>query len=311
MREIPAYPLSGEGEHLFLFLEKKGVSTPQLAEHLAKALQLRPSEVSYAGLKDKTAVAQQLFCVPAKAEIQIAGLEVPAAKILWWKRHRNKLRTGHLRGNQFRIRIREVENVGAAKDLFERLLATGVPNYFGPQRFGAQDGNAERGKKLLQGSGGAGRFERKLYLSAYQSMLFNRALSARIERGAFGIALKGDVMRRCDSGGLFLCREPEQEQSRMDRFEVSPAGPIFGPRMFRPEEEVAAQEEKLLRDEGLTVDDFRAGKGEAEGSRRAYRVCLAGAGIEEHGSDLWVSFELPKGSYATVVLREMMGCWPA
>jgi hypothetical protein len=174
---------------------------------------------------------------------------------------------------------------------------------------GRGEDNAELGRRLLLGERlerPPTPFQRKLYLSAFQSLLFNRALAGRIRAGTLGRALVGDVLRKSDTGGLFVCAEPALDQPRVDAFEVSPAGPLFGPKMLKAGGAVAAAEETLLEDGGVTLEDFRRGRGETEGGRRAYRVRLEGAAIEEEGRDVLLSFTLPRGSYATVVLEEVM-----
>src|SRR5262249_17931645 len=149
--EVPAYSPCGDGEHLFLWVEKSGMDTPQLARLLAQELELPEREVSYAGLKDRKAVTSQFYCVPARVEWKVPTLHLPGAKVHRWVRHRNKLRTGHLRGNRFQVRIRGVQNPDAAMAVLARLRRTGFPNYFGPQRFGASGKNAALGKRILLG----------------------------------------------------------------------------------------------------------------------------------------------------------------
>jgi len=312
VEELPAYLPSGTGEHLFLWVEKRGHDTPWVARELSRALGIPEREVSYAGLKDRRAITRQLFCVPSKVEPRLSAFSQPDVRVLWAKRHGNKLRTGHLTGNRFRIRIRGVREVSAARAIVERLSAQGLPNYFGEQRFGVRGDNAELGKKLLLGERlprRPDRFERKLFLSAFQSHLFNRALAERITEGTFDRALEGDVLRKRDTGGLFVCESPQMDQPRVDAFAVSPAGPLFGPKMVPAQGEVALREQALLAAEGVTASDFERGGGETEGGRRPYRIPLAVAlEVAEAGGgeDLWLSFELPKGSYATGVLRELL-----
>ena len=309
VEEVPAYLPCGEGEHLFLWVEKRALSTPQVASALAAELGLGEREVSYAGLKDRQAVARQWFCVPARAEAAVRRMETPQIRVLECQRHRNKLRSGQLKGNRFPIRIRGPLDVGGGRAALERLRRRGLANYFGPQRFGRARQNAATGRALLMGEPARGldRFQRKLFLSAFQSLLFNRALSARIEGGAFAIARAGDVMQRLATGGLFVCAEPRVDQPRLDSFEISPAGPLFGPKMMRAAGEVAEAEAELLYREGLRLDGFSAGGGETRGGRRAYRLAVPDCEIAEEGADAWLCFELPRGSYATVLLRELLG----
>jgi len=310
VEEVPAYLPSGQGGHLYLWVEKRSVGTEPVARRLAEALGVDPGDVGWAGLKDHQAVARQFFSVPASAEPKVAGLQLEGVKVLSAARHGNKLRPGHLRGNRFRIRIRGATDPEAAEVSLRALAERGVPNFYGEQRFGADARNAELGLKLLLGERLArppSRFQRKLYLSAFQSELFNRALEARIARGTLARALAGDVMRKEDSGGLFTCESPEADQPRVDRFEISPAGPLFGPKMPPASGEVQRAEEALLAGSGVSMEQLRArGRGEAEGARRAYRVRLGEPSLEREGADLVVRFALPKGSYATVVLDALM-----
>jgi tRNA pseudouridine13 synthase len=247
--------------------------------------------------------------VPAKAEPRVADFALEGVRVLWTRRHGNKLRTGHLKGNRFRLRLRGVKDVGAARESFSRLGARGVPNYFGDQRFGREGDNADFGRLLVLGQRLPRRpdkFQRKLYLSAFQSRLFNRALVERLRAGTFDTALLGDVLRREDSGGLFVCEAPEVDGPRVASFEVSPAGPLFGPKMTAATHAVAEAEAKLLADEGVTLEDFKRGGDETQGGRRPYRVRLGNPSLEVEGEDLVLTFELPKGSYATEVLHELL-----
>jgi tRNA pseudouridine13 synthase len=309
VEERPAYLPSGEGEHLYLWIEKVNLTTEQAARRLAAALSVPARDVGWAGLKDRRAVTRQLLSVPASAEGRLGGLSVEGVRVLWAKRHGNKLRTGHLKGNRFRIRVREVRDAGAARAALERLGALGVPNFFGEQRFGRERRNAALGKRLIQGlrlDRAPGRFERKLYLSAFQSELFNRALERRLLAGTFATALAGDVMRKEDTGGLFVCQDPEVDQARIQAWEIAPAGPLYGPELALAGGPVREAEDRLLQEEGLTLEDFRRGGGETRGGRRAYRVRLGEPSLEAAGPDLWLQFDLPRGSYATVVLDEIM-----
>jgi tRNA pseudouridine13 synthase len=313
--EVPAYLPCGEGEHLYLHVRKRGLSTPELARQLARALGVGEHEVSWAGLKDRHAVTTQWLSLPAKkAEGALAGLQLPGMELLEAKRHGNKLKNGHLRGNRFTLWLRDVSDAGAARAAFEQLVAVGVPNYFGEQRFGLKDDNAEAGRLLLKGERLPRRpsaFERKLFLSAYQSQLFNRLAAARVQAGTLGQALAGDVLRKTDTGGLFVCEAPEVDQPRATAREVSAAGPLFGPKMPRAAGAVAEAEEAVLAAEGMTLEDFRRGRDETEGGRRPYRVFLGEPTIEQEGSAVRLAFSLPRGSYATVVVRELTKDAPA
>jgi len=310
VQELPAFAPTGKGEHLWLWVQKQGRDTQEVAKALARAAGLDVREVGYAGLKDRQAVTEQAFTVPLSADAPPLLLELPGVHVLRMERTERKLRTGQLAGNAFRIRLRDVRAREALEPVLARLCRLGLPNYFGAQRFGRAGDNAARGRALLRGQrlpGRVDRMQRRLYLSAYQSLLFNRALADRLSSGLYGRALAGDVLRRADSGGLFLCEAPEVDQPRVERLEVSPTGPVFGWKVKPlPTGTVAEREAQLLAEEGLTLEALRAGKGETEGARRAYAVSLGTVEASAEGPDVWLSFSLPRGSYATVLLDEVM-----
>lgn len=255
-------------------------------------------------------MSRQFFSLPARTEGALAAFAMEGVTVLSRTRHGNKLRSGHLRGNRFELRLRSVKEPAALAAKLEALRTRGVPNYFGEQRFGRADDNAEKGKRLLLGERLPGRlsgFHRKLFLSAYQSELFNQLLAERIEARTFATALKGDVMKKRETGGLFVCEAPEVDQARVESFEVSPAGPMFGPKMTEAADAVGARELALLEAEGVGLEHFQRQRGEGEGTRRAYRLLLEEARCDRDGEDVVLAFALPKGSYATVVLAELTG----
>lgn len=310
VEEIPAYEPSGEQdcEHLFLWIEKRGHSTQDVAKALARHCGLQEKDVSWAGLKDRQAVTRQYLCAPARSvEPKLATFVMDGVTVLRSARHRNKLKGGHLRGNRFSLVVRGVTDQGVAKEGLARLVKLGIPNFFGEQRFGLGGDNAAKGKRILQAGGRhRDRFERKLFLSAYQSDLFNRVLARRLTGGTFATALLGDVLKKNLTGGEFLCADPVVDQPRVDCLEVSPTGPLFGPEMRRPEGVVDALEEAVLVEEGVTRELFVAGGNETQGARRLLRVQLELESAEGSGDELRLRFSLPAGSYATVLLRELL-----
>lgn len=310
VEELPAYEPSGErdAEHLFLWVEKRGRSTQDVARALARHCGFEERHVSWAGLKDRQAVTRQYLCAPARfVEPKLASFALEGVTVLRAARHRNKLKGGHLRGNRFRLVVRGVTDAPAGLAALARLVEVGVPNYFGEQRFGVGGDNAERGKRiLLAGGRHRDRFERKLFLSAFQSDLFNRALALRLEAGALARAHRGDVLKKTETGGEFVCEDPSTDQPRVAAFEVSPTGPLFGPEMRRPEGEVDALEEGLLAAEGVSRELFERGGQETRGARRPLRVPITVEEARAEADTLRLGFSLPAGSYATVVLRELM-----
>jgi tRNA pseudouridine13 synthase len=308
VEEIPAYGASGEGEHLLVWVEKRGLSTPELIKLLASAFGVKERDVGSAGLKDRHAVTRQLLSFPAKqAEPALASAVLPEqVKVLWAKRHGNKVKTGHLKGNRFTLVVRGVADADAANATLRRLAGAGLPNRFGLQRFGARGDNAARGKALLEGRGKAPRFERKLYLSAYQSLLFNRVVDQRLADGTWNTAQRGDVLKKHESGGEFVCADPVVDQPRCDAFEVSPTGPMFGPTMRQPDFQVLELENRILADEGIDLALFRNGGDETAGTRRLLRVPIHHLSWALAESLLTLRFTLPPGSYATELLRELL-----
>ncbi len=313
VEEIPAYLPGGAGPHLWLQVEKRDRTTREVVRALASALGVPEREAGFAGLKDKRAVAVQWLSFPVARDPDPAALACDGFRVLAASRHRNKLRTGHLRGNRFRVVVRDGD-AGRARAVAEALAARGFPNFYGPQRFGARGGNAQVGQALLRGRldwpearrAARDRFLRRLCISAYQSLLFNRWLAERLADGLFARALAGDVMRVLPAGGLFTCQDPEVDQPRLERFEISPAGPMVGHKLPPAAGEAAAREARLLQAEGLALQDLAArGGGEAEGARRAARLPVT-IDLEPLPQGYAARFELPRGSYATVLLAELV-----
>jgi tRNA pseudouridine13 synthase len=309
--EVPAYLPQGAGQHLWLRVEKRGRTTRDVARALARTLGVPDREVGYAGMKDRAAVTTQWLSLPTAANPDPASLEGDGYRVLERSRHQNKLRTGHLRGNQFAISVRGGD-LDRARACAEALRARGLPNFFGAQRFGAEGKNADLGRALLLGRtddpaarrAARDRFLRRLVLSAWQSRLFNAWLAERLRDGLFAAALAGDVMKKLGSGGIFLCEDPEADTARIARFEISPAGPMFGREMASAGGDARAREERLLAAEGVTASDLARGRGETEGTRRAGRIPIS-IELEPMEEGYRARFELPKGSYATVVMAEL------
>jgi len=308
--EIPAYLPQGQGPHLWLRVEKRGLTTRDVLRDLAQALGVPERDAGYAGLKDRAAVTTQWLSFPSSRDPDPASLTGPGFRVLEASRHQNKLRTGHLRGNRFRTFV-EGGDLARARACAEALAARGFANFFGAQRFGAQGQNADLGRALLLGHddpaarrAGRDRFLRRLVLSAWQSRLFNAWLAERLADGLFAKAIAGDVLKKLDSGGIFVCEDPALDSTRVAAFEISPAGPMFGHKLRPAAGEALAREERLLAAEGVSQADLARGGGETEGTRRAGRLPVA-VELAGEASGYWAAFELPKGSYATVVLAEL------
>jgi len=371
VEEIPLYPCSGKGEHLYLWIEKEGISTHELLNQLKQGLRINAREIGYAGLKDARARTRQMISVPISAVDRVSGLQLRGARILLSQLHGNKLRLGHLAGNRFTIRLRNcVQNAEQrATVILQRLERQGVPNRFGEQRYGILGNSAVLGRLLLQHQyadfcreliGDPQRIHNsdwqaaaeayrqddflkclqrlpqrmrderrlirtlvdgrgyqqaalslprnllRLYLSAYQSQLFDQLLEQRLPN--LYQLYDGDIAYKHDNGACFRVDSACEEQPRADRFEISPTAALFGFKVLRATGQPGALEEACLTEAKLTFDSWRLEKGlSMQGERRPLRVPLfQPAAKADSQTDIILSFSLPKGSYATSVLLELI-----
>ena len=302
--ELPSYLPQGKGSHHYLSIRKTGLTTRDVVRALQDA-GVPAGRIGVAGLKDKHAVTTQWISVPNRHADAIEALSgVEGVEVLEHSRHKNKLGMGHLRGNRFEIRIRQPAE-GAherAKDILARLEAVGAPNFFGPQRFGRYGRNAVDGLTLLRGGWVPGDHRlKRFFLSALQSLLFNRLLALRMARGLYRTVLPGDWAKKHDTGGEFLVEDPS-EAPRAARLEISALLPLYGTRVQVSEGEPGRLEQEILDAHGLAWSDFTARRG----ARRISRVALEGIEARADDEGLVVAFSLPKGAYATTALREIM-----
>ncbi len=308
VEEIPAYEPSGSGEFLYLWIEKRDMGAQFFTGHLARRLEIPSGEIGTAGLKDRRAVTRQWVSVPNRAEANLAKIDGDGAKLLNVKRHGNKLRPGHLRGNRFRILIRDA--AGDAAPILDRLRQSGLPNFYGPQRFGRDGDTLQMGLDMLLKTPGIrpirNPFLKKLSLSAAQSALFNAYLARRMADGLLPRVLSGDVMGKLPFGGIFTAEDLVAEQARFERREIVTQGPIYGAKMFPAKDAAAQREAELLASFGFSRENF-AGFGKLmQGTRRHNLVYLDDLSAELGLAGVRLTFTLPAGSYATVLLREVM-----
>jgi tRNA pseudouridine13 synthase len=310
VEEIPAYEPCGQGDYLYLWVEKRGMGAEYFTRQLARRLDIPAGEVGTAGLKDRHAVTWQMVSVPAGVEDRLERINGDGITLLRVSRHGNKLKPGHLHGNRFRILVRDADPTAGERlpPILDQLRKEGLPNFYGSQRFGRDGETLKLGLALLRGEPARVRspFLRKLALSAAQSGLFNHYLGVRLRDGLLRRVLSGDVMAKWPFGGMFVAEDVEQEQTRLDARETVPAGPIFGRKTFPSKGTAAEREEAVLNDAVLTRASFQGFGKLVQGTRRHNLVYLDDltAAIETDGVRL--SFTLPAGSYATVLLREVM-----
>lgn len=373
VEEAPLYAPSGAGEHVLFEIEKRDRTTPNAVHRLAQAFGAPEGKFGYAGLKDRAAVTRQWLSVQGVAPERIAGYEEEGLRVLRAARHRNRLQVGHLKGNRFAVVLRGAAEGAEARygRIAERLGASGVPNYFGEQRFGKKGDSAEVGARMVRGDAeGAvrallapgpeatepgdvlraralaaeGRWreaadawprgyreeamvlralaEREdfaralarlprsaasLYVSAFQSALFNRVVADRI--GDLGALYAGDIAYKHENGASFRVEDAAAEQPRADRFEISPSGPLPGKKLLRPSGDPGAREGAILAAAGVDPDRLpsKVCGFALQGERRPLRIPLREFALEraEDGA-IRLRFFLPKGSYATAVLREFL-----
>jgi tRNA pseudouridine13 synthase len=321
VEEIPAYQPAGVGDYLYLWIEKRGMGAEYFTRQIAQRLGIAAGAVGSAGLKDRHAVTRQWVSVPASAEPNLPHLAGDDLRVLRVSRHTNKLRPGHLHGNRFRILIRDVAGdrdvAATAAAVVARVQQHGLPNFYGPQRFGHDGETLQLGRALLLdlplplGRGGRrpnlhNPFLRKLALSAVQSGLFNVYLAQRLADDLLRRVLAGDVMAKWPFGGMFTAEDVAVEQERFDRRETVTAGPLFGRKTFSARHDAAAREAAVLAGAGLSAASFaRFGK-LLLGTRRHNLVYLDDLAVAVEPEGVRLTFTMPAGSYATVLLRELM-----
>jgi tRNA pseudouridine13 synthase len=305
--EIPAYPFDGEGEHLYLWLEKRGHTTKWILETLQKQLGIKPRDIGVAGLKDRHAITRQWISIPRTYEDRLPSLNLEGLSLLETAYHSNKLGIGHLRGNIFKLRVRgsQPDAVARARTILDRLEVAGVPNYFGPQRFGNTGENAVRGLELVRNGRMRGPESiplKRFLIGSLQSLLFNHYLRLRLERGLYDSLLEGDVAKKHDTGGVFTVTDAALESPRAARLEVSATGALHGKKVMPTHGPGRALEDEVLAAFELDNAAFK----DRAGSRRITRIKMDGLSLEPTEDGFWLEFALPKGSFATVVLREIM-----
>lgn len=309
VEEIPRFSPAGQGQYALILVEKRLANTDDVARAIAAALRLTVDEVAYAGRKDRRAVTRQYFSLPWHEPARLQSLPIPGAKILEVFRHDQRLGPGKLDGNRFRLKVREVgpEEAEKAQQLASEIERRGLANRFGRQRYGHDGDNAAKGKAILLGEGPRGdRRAASFLISALQSQLFDLVLSRReVDR-----LVPGDVGFVHATGETLWLRGSEEEQERADRFELSPTGPIFGSKMKQPRHEAARIEREAAAELGLPkLETIQPPPGlRLFGDRRSLRVRPRELQLAYHPEEQTLDLHcvLPPGSYATILLEELL-----
>lgn len=296
----------GAGEHLLVQVRKTGANTAWVAGWLARAAGLKERDIGYAGLKDRHAVTSQWFSLPLGNRAEPDWPGHPDIEILQTVRHGRKLRRGTLAGNRFVITLREVTaKPEALAARAESIRTRGVPDYFGPQRFGRGAANLGHAAAMFAGRR-VRRHQRGLYLSAARSLLFNRVLAARVEQGSWDRLLPGEAVMLAGSRSFFIADTIEPElQQRLQAGDIHPSGPLWGRGELPSRDTAAALEHSVLEAEeafrhGLELAGLRQ-------ERRALRLPVPDFRLEVTApATVQCHFTLPAGSFATSVLRELI-----
>jgi tRNA pseudouridine13 synthase len=310
VEEIPAYEACGRGEHLYLWVEKVGLNTADVERRIAKALGVHPRDVGYAGMKDRHAITRQWFSALSKHLGE--GIDLgPGAQVLASSRHENKLRTGHLRGNRFRLTLVGVppHSLETAQKLAAAIQTQGIGNYFGAQRFGRQGRNLGQALSALAKpedkpkKGHKAHFSQKFDASVVQAEIFNRYVTLR--RAESAKLLEGEVVRLEGSSRCFIVESPEQELPRLEAGDIQLTGPMIGPKMVHPRGVAAELENAAAEALGLSESMRAALYEDAPGTRRDLLMRPTDQSVESHSEgELTLTFSLPAGGYATQILRE-------
>jgi tRNA pseudouridine13 synthase len=307
VEEIPSFQATGEGEHLLLTIEKRGMNTAFAAKTLAAWGGIPEMGVGYAGLKDRHAVTRQRFSVhfPKRVSPDIGLLESPDMRVLEHAWHNRKLSRGALAGNRFVLVLRDLRGERALIEQRLQLIGQqGIANYFGEQRFGRDGDNVEAALRMFAGER-VRREQRSIYLSAARSEMFNAVLAARIRAGNWNTGAEGEVWMLDGTQSVFG-PEPlaEELRDRVARQDIHPTGPMWGAGELRSRDLVREIETAAL----APFAELRAGleKADLKQERRSLRVRVNDLEWQWLADDaIELSFRLAPGSYATEVLAEL------
>ncbi|MBD2796002.1 tRNA pseudouridine(13) synthase TruD [Xenorhabdus sp. 18] len=310
VREDLGFSPDGEGEHLMVHIRKTGCNTQFVADHLARFAKIAARSVSYAGLKDRNAVTEQWFCLhlPGKQDPDLAAFQLEGCEVLATSRQKRKLRIGALKGNDFTLVLREISDRQSVEKRLQQIVQTGIPNYFGEQRFGRD------GQNIVQAQRWAAneihvkeRSRRSFYLSACRSAMFNAIASRRIAQGEQQQVKKGDALQLTGRGSWFVADESELSvlQQRVMDGELQITAPLPGDKALGTQHQALDFEQQCLLDyESLWALVRRE---RVESARRAILVKPLNLRWEwQDDQTVTLHFSLPSGSFATSVVRELI-----
>ncbi len=308
VKEVLAFEPSGEGEHLFLQLEKNGCNTDWVIKQVQKTFGLSSREVGYAGKKDRNSISEQWFSLhlPGK-EVQPSLIESPSITVKNAVRHNKKLRVGSIKENQFEIVVRNLSSKLDQKAL-EQIVLRGFPNYFGTQRFGKEFGNLEKANQLLvEGKKIKNRNLKGLVLSSARSYLFNLQLAKRIEADNWTKVIPGDCINLDNSQSYYHLDKPtNEEQLRIDQADTHICGWLAGKQPSEATTEALAFELEAIK--GFQPWLLGLNRFNLDSQRRSYRAFAKNLKVTEQGNTASLSFSLGRGCFATSLLKELVMC---
>lgn len=315
--QLPFEPCSG-GEHLLIHIRKTGRNTVDVARELSKYFKVQDKLVSYAGLKDRFAITEQWFGVhlPGLDKYDLSDMRIEGVEVLSYDRHNKKLRIGALTGNNFELTLREVTDIEALQQAWLNIIANGVPNYFGEQRFGIEGGNINKAIKLFAGDMKVkDKKKRGFYLSAARSYLFNDVVSQRIEHDYFNTLIDGDVCMLAGTQSVFLAEEVDHALlDRLTEKDIDITAPMWGAgelmskgQTLRFEQQIADNHDEISK--GLPKFGLKQERRRIRLNLSAPSLSVTDETIDESGvskSTVALKFFLSAGCYATTILRELI-----
>ena len=303
------YAPSGDGEHLWLEIEKRRMNTVDVAARLARLAEVPVRSVGFGGLKDRNAVTRQPFSIqlPGREDPDWSGWSDEGMSILQATRHHRKIQRGRLAGNRFELVVRELEGDRAElEERLRRVAELGVPNGFGEQRFGGN--NIARAHRLFRGElrRKPSKSKRGFYLSAARSLIFNQVLARRILAGTWNHVLDGEIVMLDGSHSTFAADAADPDiQARCKVQDLHPTGPLVGEGDSGVTGEVAVLEGEVIEEQRELADGLA--KFRLKSDRRPLRMRVIDLGWEFEGDTaLVLHFSLRSGCYATAVLRELL-----
>ena len=309
VREWLGFDADGSGDHWLLKIRKTSANTHWVAKQLSRLSKIHPRDIGFAGIKDRNAVAEQSFTLPVRSAVESwIGVSGDGFEVVSATRHRRKLKRGALRGNDFDIVIRDFTgDSGRLAALLEIVAARGVPNYFGPQRFGIDGGNLTRARQLFTGEIRIDdRVQRGFALSAARSAIFNAVLAQRVADGTWSDVQAGDMASLDGSNSIFAVEQSDEILAdRCARLDIHPSGPLWGRGALLTGGDVLAMEQRIAQSlapfgEGLE----RAG---LDQERRSLRLRVSNLQWDRSEGNVRLQFRLPRGAFATAVLHEILG----